>query len=915
MKLYIAKIIFILASVASFFVVGGCKPEKKYRIGVSQCSRDDWRSKMNEEIEREILMHPEAEVEIRSADDSNEKQIEDIRYFASNGFDIIVAAPNEAEAITPVISEVYNKGIPVVIFDRGINGSSYTSYQGSDNFSMGSNAARYAAHLLRGRGKILEIKGLQGSTPAAGRHEGFSDALNAYPDMKIVGSADGHWNYDVAARKVDSLLNLYPDVDLVYAHNDRMAIAASDITRRRGDKPYIIGIDAAPGIGMKAVKDGVIDATFLYPTDGHRLVRTALAILKGEPYERNVKLPIPSAVDRSNVDILLLQDDALKEETAKMKDLKSQIDIYWERHSAQTFLFYAAIAILCLLAGLFFVTLRSFWQYKRYKETLEAKNSLLAEQHQKQKELNVQLEQATHSKLVFFTNVSHDLRTPLNLISEPVAQIVDAPNLTPGQHTLMKLADKNVRILKRLINQILDFRTYENGKMNVNLTEVDFKALCEEWVDSFRSVARKRNIKLLVEFVEDADMKMAIDVEKVERVVYNLLSNAFKYTPENGSVSFKAYVDNNELHFIVKDSGPGIGDADKQQIFERFYQIDKVHPKGSGIGLSLVKAFVDVLGGRISVESEIGNGAAFEVILPVKHVEKSQIANQPEINRTDIERELEEVENDCHNFESGREIVLVVDDNEDVRVLLTELLSDSYNVITAENGMEGMRKAMKYTPDVVVCDVMMPGIDGMECCKRLKGEIATSHIPVLLLTACTMDEHRSRGYESGADSYLGKPFDSNTLKARIANLIANRKLIKGLWGKPGRRDEGDISKPIGDSEKEALQKDAEDEFYSKFLALAEKSLSDPDLSVDTLAAQLGLGRSQFYRKIKAITNYSPVELIRNLRLKRARHLLTTTSLSVSEIGYQVGFSTPAYFTKCYREAFGETPTEFRNKFS
>ena len=236
----------------------------------------------------------------------------------------------------------------------------------------------------------------------------------------------------------------------------------------------IIGIDAAPNIGIRAVVDSVIDATFLYPTEGHRLVQTALAILKGEPYERETILPVSSAVDLSNADILLLQNETLDAETRKIKLLKGEIDDYWAQHNVQTTLFYACVAIIVLLFGVGFLLLRAYWQHSRHQKELMLKNSLLEQERDKQARLNEQLEQATQSKLMFFTNVSHDLRTPLTLIAEPVAQLAAAPNLTPRQLTLAKLAHKNLKIISRLINQILDFRKYENGKMALNLAETDF---------------------------------------------------------------------------------------------------------------------------------------------------------------------------------------------------------------------------------------------------------------------------------------------------------------------------------------------------------------------------------------------------------------------------------------------------------
>ncbi len=905
------KICHIIFIVIMLSVFQSCKEETKYRIGVSQCSNDDWRTKMNEEIQREIMFHPEATVEIRSADDSNEKQIADIRYFADNGFDIIIAAPNEADAITPVIKEVYDAGIPVIVFDRNINGDSYTAYQGVDNVGIGKSAADYARHLLPDGGNVIEIHGLAGSTPAVGRHEGFAKEAEL-KGMNIIASAYGNWNYEDAAIKVDSLLNIYDDVDLIYAHNDRMAIAASDVARKHGKDIRIIGIDAAPEIGIKAVADSVIDATFLYPTEGYRLIRTALNILNGRPYEREKILPLSSAVDLSNADILLLQNESLMEETSKIKYLKSQVDDYWNRHSAQTSLFYAMIIILLLLFGVLFLVLRAFWQRKKHQNVLMNQNKILEEQRDTQRELNEQLNAATQSKLVFFTNVSHDLRTPLTLIAEPVEQLAVADNLTPQQSMLMKIANKNVKILKRLINQILDFRKYENGKLNLNLVESKFGTLVREWAESFNSIARKRDITLTVDVTLDKDFTLAVDAEKIERVFFNLMSNAFKYTPDNGSIKFICGLDGDNLRFSIEDTGQGIGADDINNIFDRFYQVDKIHPNGSGIGLSLAKAFVELHGGSIAVESTLGVGSKFTVTLPVVHVEECMPADTDNlITKADVNAELDRLE-EVDRTTAGTELplLLVIDDNDDIRRMIGELLKDEYNIVTAPDGREGVRLAAKYVPDLIICDVMMPVMDGLECCRIIKDEVSTSHIPVLMLTACSMDEQRARGYDSGADGYLSKPFNSAVLKSRCRNLIENRKRIKNLWSSNGG---GDVT--AKERNASVLVNDVDSEFYSKVLDIMKKEMGNPDLNVDTLASMMGLGRSQFYRKIKALTNYSPVELLRNLRLKQAREMLTTTEKTIGEIAYEVGFSSPAYFTRCYREAFDETPTELRERIA
>lgn len=889
-----------------FFVC--CTHQRVYKIGVSQCSEDDWRMKMNGEIAREMMFHPEAVVEIRSAGDDSERQIADIDYFLNNGFDIIVVAPNEAEALTPAVKKAYERGVPVVVFDRKIIGDTYTAFQGADNEDIGRRAARQALAETPAGTKMLEIYGLAGSTPAMGRHKGFFEEIAAVRDTSDISTIYGDWNYEDTRKRVAVFLENNPDVGLIYAHNDRMAIAASDVARQKGIHPYIIGIDAAPSIGMKAVKDGRIDATFLYPTEGARLINTALDILNGKEFERFVEMPSSAPVTVHTVDVLLRQNEELNTETSHLEQLKAQLDDYWDRHSAQNVLLGAAIVIILLLFVVIFGVLRAIWSHKRNRQELAKRAEQLESQKNELIELNSKLHEATQSKLVFFTNVSHDLRTPLTLIAEPVAQLAGADNLTASQKEYVKIADKNIRILKRLINQILDFRKYENNKMEIELSEVDLGKLIEEWATSFGALARKRHIKLDLHIDADAPEHMAVDVEKIERVFFNLVSNAFKYTPDNGTITvdFKPVDDGNKILLSLADTGRGISEADLVHIFDRFYTVEHVNPNGSGIGLALVKAFVELHDGTISVESTPGKGTIFTIELPVRHVDKEALDSGDASLAADVMAALDSIDENDEELKPGKPRVLVIDDNEDIRRLIGRLLADEYTVLRAANGKEGLRIAARYVPDAIVCDVMMPEMDGLECCRRLKGEVSTSHVPVLMLTACSMDEQRVAGLESGADAYVAKPFSAEVLLAQLRALMANRKLIRDLWGKTKVEPK--------EQERDALPQGAvESDFYRRFVELVEAKMSNPDLGVDNLAADMGLTRSQFYRKIKALTNFSPVELIRQMRLRKSREMLTSTEKTVSEIGYEVGFSSAAYFTKCYRDEYGETPSQLRER--
>lgn len=890
-----------------------CREERPYRIGVSQCSDDDWRNKMNTEMMREIMFHPEASVEILSADGKSSRQIEDIRYFLDKNVDILLVAPNEADSLTPVIKEIYETGLPVIIFDRKINGEYFTAYQGADDHDIGRAAAESAVSHFGTLPEILEIYGLEGSTPAIGRHAGFHDRLQEIYDTFNISTVYGKWTYEDAYPLVKKALESNHGIDVIYAHNDRMALAAGKAARELGLSPFIIGIDAAPEIGMKAVADGEIDATFLYPTEGSRLIKTAISILKGEHYEKITIFPAHPALTKENVGVLLLQNEELKEETLHLEELKSRLDSYYEEHTAQTVVLIAAIIIIVLAFAVIFFVLRAIWSHKRHQATLAKQNRRLEEQKNELEHLNEQLNEATQSKLAFFTNVSHELRTPLTLITEPIEELGTADNLSESQRSLLKIADKNARILKRLINQILDFRKFENNRLQLNLVEVNLTDLLDDWLDSFLAVAKKRHIDIVKDFSSTDDLALAVDPQKFERVIFNLISNALKYSPDNTTITISCREEDGKVIIKVRDEGRGISTDDIGNIFDRFFRVDKVHPDGSGIGLALSKAFVEMHGGSISVESIPGKGSVFIISLPVTHVSSNVVSVDKTITEKDVNAELGKIEKAETEIDAFKPVVLVIDDNDDILNMLSRLLGEDYNVLTASNGKAGLKIAARYVPDVVVCDVMMPVMDGLECCRLLKDEISTSHIPVLMLTACTMDEQRVEGFESGADGYIAKPFNSDVLKSRIKNLIHNRKLIKNLW-KGSSSPANDNEEPTRDTE--TLQKGVsgiDNDFYHRFLELATGKLSDPDLSVDSLASDLGLARSQFYRKIKALTNYSPVELLRHMRLKEARRLLTTTDRSVSEIGFDVGFSSAAYFSKCFHDEFGETPSQLRER--
>lgn len=652
---------------------------------------------------------------------------------------------------------------------------------------------------------------------------------------------------------------------------------------------------------MELVLDSVLDATFIYPTEGDKVVQLAMDILEKKPFERETKLKT-AVVDAVNAHVMELQTNHIGELDGKIETLNDRVGIYLSRVATQRIVLYGGLIILLLIVGLLIVVYKSLRSKNRLNRELSRQKEQLEEQRDQLIELSHQLEEATHAKLVFFTNISHDFRTPLTLVADPVEQLLADPSLEGDRRRMLLLVQRNVQILLRLVNQILDFRRYETGKMEFTPVPLDLLQCFVEWNDSFQAAARRKHIHFSFDSMPDTDYHTQADAEKLERIYFNLLANAFKFTPENGKVTVRLAALQKDgapfFRFTVANTGSLISAEHIRSIFDRFYKIDR-HHTGSGIGLALVKAFVEIHGGSISVESDERLGTVFTVDLPVRTCEEGACvvtAPMEESASDRVDSLLREDEAENLN-DPSKPSVLVIDDNADIRAYVHTLLNSEYSIIEAADGTEGIRKAMKYVPDVIISDVMMPGIDGIECCRRLKGELQTCHIPVILLTACSLDEQRIQGYAGGADSYISKPFSSQLLLTRIRNLIESRQRMKQFFGDRQTLAKEDIC-------------DMDKDFVERFKSLIEVKMGDSELNVEDLGKEMGLSRVQLYRKIKSLTNYAPNELLRMARLKKAASLLASSDMTIAEVGYEVGFTSPSYFAKCYKEQFGESPTEF-----
>ena len=877
-------------------LLSACSPKKSYFIGVSQCSEDSWRTKMNSEIRRESYLYDNVRVEFASAKDDNRVQIAQIERFIEQGADLIIVSPNEAKALTPVINKAFDRGVRVVLVDRKSASDKYTAFIGADNVAIGRAVGHFVGEHLGGKGRVMELQGLRGSSPAMERDSGFREALAHYPQIKVVANAYADWFAQKAESEAERMFKDVGGADLVFAQCDRMGIGAHQATQKLGIKGVkIVGVDAlpTPGDGIEAVKNGTFLATFVYPTHGDEVLKLAMNILEGRPFQRETTLKT-GVIDATNAERALQQWAELTLLDNKMQRLNHRIDESLAQYSNQKTILVLGILLVFILMVFAFVVLKAYFAKVKLNEQLEEKNR--------------EIEAATQAKLMFFTNVSHELRTPLTLIETPVEQLLAENQLSKVQRRLLEVAHRNVRTLLKLINQILDFRKVEGGKMTLQLAETNLAALVGNVVSEFVAAAEHKRIRLSCRLPEH--ISATIDAGKVERVVSNILSNAVKFTPVAGEINVELVVDTPQdtATLSVTNTGKGIAESDLPHIFERFYQ-PQHSEGGTGIGLALAKAFVDMHGGHIGVSSKAEGPTVFTVHLPLNlqaetptsAAEQSAIVEPqafivPATQATtkadapQLQTIFEE------NNDPNQPTILFTDDNDDVCQMARTLLETHYRVLTAPNGVVALQMAELNIPDLVVSDVMMPQMNGLELCSRLKQSTATSHIPVILLTAQTLDEQRIAGYEHGADAYITKPFSAPLLLARIHNLLQSRKQLKQVFGGADELAKEEISTP-------------DKEFVSKIRNEIHRNISDNDFGVEQLGAAVDLSRVQLYRKVKALTGLSPVELIRATRVNRARKLIEGGATSVSEVAYQVGFTSPSYFTKCFKDQFGVSPME------
>ena len=877
----------------TLIVLCGCTSsgkQKRHVIGLSQCMLDDaWREAMINDMRIEASNYDDMEIIITDAQNNNETQIQQIRDLIRQKVDVLIISPYQSEPITAVAEEAYRAGIPTIITDRKVNTDQYTSFVGANNYEIGLAAGNYAANYLPPNAIILEIWGLTQTSPAQERHKGFVDALREREDLSF-RKIEGQWLVDTARMELRKLE--HPEqIDFVYAHNDMMAIAAREYFMAwdsiRGRDLRIIGVDAVAGAGLEAVEDGRINASFLYPTGGEQVIRTAMRIIQGEPVDKFIPLRT-APVDHQSARTLLLQADQLQKYKQRIEAQRSRIDGLSDRFY---FLRNSLGVISLLMIGFIALSIYAFYINRKMRQ---ANRKLIS--------LNAEMKEVTAQKLQFFTNVSHEVRTPLTLILAPLDRLIVSLRESPYASDL-GLIQKNANRLLRVINQILDFRKVEGKQEKLAVREIDLVPFVGEIKSYFDSMGSVRAIS----YTFTSSMKQCtlwIDPDLLEKVLVNLLSNAFKFTPEGGSVRIELTEEEDRVFIRVIDTGSGIQPGNLPHLFDRFYTEDR--SMGTGIGLQLVKEYIHMHGGEIHVKSEPGQRTTFTVCLRKgkAHFEDSDLMETSvshqayEASRLD-DSETKEILSKTYPY-----TILITEDDDEVRGFLERELSLHFKIRTAANGKDALRVLEEEEISLVVSDVMMPEMNGFELCRTIKSQLLFSHIPVILLTALTDERQRIFGITGGADDYIQKPFHTDYVKIKIIHLLQERQKLRERLLEKLRDNKLLLSEP---EKVESI----DDAFLRKFAEQIEAVYADPEYNVEKLSETLGLSRGHLHRKIKELTGTAPVEFLRTYRLNKATQLLRQNAYTVSEVAYRTGFSSPAYFSKCFKAVYGVTPTEYQ----
>ena len=869
---------------------------------------------MQESMYRELSFNPEINFIMKDAGGQSEKQITQIEELIKQNVDLLIVSPNEEEPITPVVEKAYQNGIPVIILDRRTNSDQYTAYVGADNKEVGQIAGAYTNTLLKGKGKVIEISEKPGSSADIDRHKGFMETINRFPEIKLIAKLDGDWDKYSFEAPLTKLLKTHTDIDVIFCQNDRRALTAFRVCKSLGleKKIRLIGVDGltGPNAGIDLVDKDILNATILYPTGGEEAIRTAISILQKKPFKRENRLQF-TMIDSTNVRITKLQSEKLVTQQQDIERRQEKIEEQRAISENQSIVIYTVSITLALALIFGAISFYSLRENRKINRRLEVQNHEISDQKNQIEQLAQSAEIENEAKLKFFTNISHEFRTPLTLILAPVEDVLASDKIRdPLIKQELSLIRKSTLRLLRLVTQLMDFRKLGSHRMQVRAEEHNLVAFVKDIMVAFERIASKHKIDFQL-ITSEAEMMVWFDATMLDKVIFNLLSNAFKFTLDKGRVYlYIKVITPDRVQITVEDNGIGMTESEVAHVFEVFYQGESSYKTlGTGLGLALSKELISLHKGTISVRSQPNKETAFTIELPLGHAhfDQEELRHEP-IEDFSMAQNFELNEDNSvitapapSEVANKEQSVLIIEDNNDLVRLLEQKLQVSYQIFVANDGEEGLRLAFEYIPDLIVCDVMLPKKDGLSVTSILKTDFRTSHIPIILLTARTTTEQQIEGIQTGVDAYITKPFNLLYVQEMIKTLLKNRALL---------REHYTSELPIETSSATNPNK-LDKKFITQFTAYIEEHYDNSELSVEDIGKDLGMSRVQLYRKVKALLGMSVNEYMQQIRLNKAKFLLRRDDLTVADIAYKVGFSSPTYFSTAFKGKYNQTPMEYK----
>ena len=889
------------------FLFLGCKNDigsNKLKIGFSQgLGNHPWREAMNHSMKIQASLYSDIDLRILKAEGSIKKQTEDIQKMIDDKNDVIIISPIDSKSLIPIIEKAYVKNIPVILLDRKIDSDKYTTYIGADNVEIGKEAAKYIISDSKSEKKIIEIKGDDNSSPSIERSKGFQEVIKKQYDLHLIKSFKGLPTDSLQ----NTLLNLKNQNLYIFAFNDELAPQAWQAARNIGMEKEIkfVGVDGlnTKDGGIQLVMDGKLNATLLYPSGAAEAIETAIKIHKGNTVPKRIQLST-TIIDRFNAEIMKNQFDRILEQQSTIENQVKAISKTNKLYTSQNVLLRWSIVLLTMMLCSVAYCIYLIYTIKFKNKQLTLINEKITIQRNQIEKIATELKKNNEMRVNFFTGISHEFKTPLTLIQSSVDSLKDIEKSKGNKSSYeLEMINKNSNRLLRLIENLLDFRKVENKTFNLRVSKTNIYNFSYALYRDFENEAKKRNIKFEI-ICNNKNLDLYIDRNLMDKTYFNLLSNAFKFTPDNGKITISIVEKGNEVSIHFKDNGIGIPENELKNVFQPYFKGSNNRKNSSGIGLHLSKEFIELHLGKIEVKSFQGTEFIIRLFKGNKHFNEDQIIKEPDLTEATLIEKDHYISSETEVLESTNKgepkyTLLLIEDNKDLSQFLKNKLQNDYEIIISD-GTDAIEIALEEIPDIIICDVNLPDKSGFEICEILKNDLRTSHIPSIILTAMDSQESYIKGLKSGVDLYLTKPFSYPILIQSLKTLLYNREKLRYYYTNNINRVSG--TKSFGNLEQQ---------FVSNLNKNIENNIDNPNFSVENLAESLNVSRVQLYRKVKAIFNENVSDYINNFRLEQSRNMLQDSELTISEIAYKNGFSSPNYFSTVFKNKYGISPNTFR----